>query len=312
MSTDLPAAAGASERSGVLLGLVAASALGLAVAISRFAYEGGTNGETVATCRALAVAAWVLLYCRLSGRRLRLPRLLWLNCLGLGALTSLMFFGNVGAVEYIPVALVALLFFTYPPMIALINVVFVRERLSPTSFAAVAVAFLGLALMLGVSVEAVDWRGVALALGAAVATAWNAVWLARRVAHLDPFVITFHMAVVAAVMLLALSAGGGFFDFPDTRVGWAGLLGVVVLQGGAVPLYFISLARIGALRSGVITNLQPVVSIVAAYVFFGELLSPLQAIGGAMVLGGIVIMQWSGGRTGRRTGRRTGGRKDSP
>lgn len=296
MSAGLPAAAPAAERNGVLIGLLAATGLGLAVAVSRFAYEGGTNGETVATCRAVAVTIWVFVYCRLSGRRLRLPRTIWLNCLGLGALTALMFFGNVGAVEYIPVALVALLYFTYPPMIAVINVVFVRERLPPGSFAAVAIAFLGLALMLGVSLQAVDLRGVALVLGAAVATAWNAVWLARRVAHLDPFIVTFHMAVVAAVLLLALSAGGGFFDFPETAAGWAGLVGVVVLQGGSVPLYFIALARVGALKSGMITNLQPVVSIVAAYIFFGELLTPLQGIGGAMVLGGIVIMQCAGRR----------------
>jgi DME family drug/metabolite transporter len=279
------------ERQGVLFGLLSATGLGLAVAISRFAYEGGTNGVTVATCRALLMTVGLLIFCRLTRRGLGLPRGPWLNCLGLGALTALMFFGNVGAVEYIPVAVVALLFFTYPPMIAVINTVILREPLSVRAAVSVAVAFLGLLLMLGVSFTELDLRGVALALAAAVATAWNAVWLVRRVSRLDIFVVTFHMTVVAAVLLSALCIGRGLFVLPESPGGWLGLIGVVSLQGAAVPFYFLSLARIGALRSGVITNLQPVVSIFAAFLLFGEMLTPLQGLGGAMVLGGVLIMQ---------------------
>jgi DME family drug/metabolite transporter len=85
--------------------------------------------------------------------------------------------------------------------------------------------------------------------------------------------------------------------WPSAAVGWAGMAGVVCLQASSVPLYFIGLARIGALRSAVITNLQPVVSIVAAFLLFGEILTPVQLIGGAMVLAGIWLMQWAGTRS---------------
>jgi len=279
-----------------LLGLFAAVGLGLAVAVSRFAYEGGTNGITVAATRAVVMMCGLWLFCRLSGRSLRLPRRVWRHAAGLGALTALMFYGNVGSVEFIPVGLAALLFFTYPPMIAVLNVVVVREPLSPAKLAAVLLAFVGLALMLGVSFTAVDPRGVALALSAAVATAWNAVWLARRVAHVDPFVLTFHMAVIAALVLMLLALAGGNVVWPTVVSGWFGLAAVVALQASAVPLYFASLGRIGALKSGVITNLQPLVSILAAFVLFGEWLTPVQLLGGGLVLGGIWLMQWADSR----------------
>jgi drug/metabolite transporter (DMT)-like permease len=38
--------------------------------------------------------------------------------------------------------------------------------------------------------------------------------------------------------------------------------------------------------------LQPVASIALAYFLYAEILSPLQGLGGAMVIGGILLMQW--------------------
>lgn len=283
-------------RRGVVLCLVAATGLGLAVAVSRYAYIGGTNGITVASVRGVVMTIGVLLFCFATDRRLRLPWAVWRHCAGLGVLTAMMFYGNIGAVEFIPVGLTALLFFTYPPMVAVINVVILRERLGGARFVAVAMAFVGLALMLGVSFQAVDLRGVMLVMAAAVAAAWHAVWLPRKVAEIDPVVVTFHMALVASVVLLAASLLSGNVVWPTAAVGWAGMAAVVALQASSVPLYFIGLAYIGALRSAVITNLQPVVSIVAAFLLFGEVLTPVQLLGGAMVLAGIWLMQWAAAR----------------
>ena len=146
---------------------------------------------------------------------------------------------------------------------------------------------LGVGLGLGAA------AALGLALTAAVCCAWHAVWLSRRTLHLDPFVVTAYMSVVAALVLLGLNLVTGGFDWPRSGVGWAGFTGVVLLQGSAVPAYFIAIGMIGALKSGMITNLQPVVSIVAAFVLFGETLTPVQLIGGAMVLTGVWVMQWS-------------------
>jgi len=47
------------------------------------------------------------------------------------------------------------------------------------------------------------------------------------------------------------------------------------------------------------TNAQPLVSITAAYLLFGEVMSPVQLLGGALVLGGIWLMQVSGKNLGK-------------
>ena len=281
---------------GVALALLSALGLGLAVAIARYAYEGGTNGLTVATVRSFALVATLFVYCRVMGRSLRLQRTDRQRCAVLGLLMAMGFYGNVGAVEYISIGLTALLFFTFPPLIVLIQAVLDRAWPSFVRVVALTTAFAGLASMLGASLGASDPRGVALVLGAAIAVALNSVGIVRLVGHIHPLVAMFHMAIAAAIVLPALALATGNVRLPSSGIGWSGMLGVVALQCASLPLYFVAIARIGALKGAMLSNIQPVTSIVAARVLFGELLGAVQLVGGAMVLAGIMLMQWHDGR----------------
>lgn len=282
------------ERRAFALGMgfaVAASVgLGMAVAVSRWAYLGGTNGITVAATRSVVALALLLVVCVAMRKRLALPRRAALHALGLGAVASVSFYGNIASVQYISVGLASLLFFTYPPMIALLSFA-LGERVSLHKVVAVGMAFFGLALMLGLSLQQVDLRGVGLSLAAASATAVNAVWLQRSVGDRDPMVVTLWMMIAAAVILVIAATASGEVRWPTAAHGWWGLASVVFFQSTCIPLYFLAIPLIGALRSGVVTNVQPVVSILAAWLMFGEVLTPVQFVGGALVLGSVLLMQ---------------------
>jgi DME family drug/metabolite transporter len=289
--TTRRAAPDPNDGLGLALAAGSAAVLGLAVAVSRLAYEGGTNGLTVATCRSLTAAVGMLAFCVLTRRSVRVGLGDWAHCAGLGMLMSMMLYGNVGSVQYIPVGLAALLFYTFPPMVAVIQALVLRDPPGWAKSAAVAVAFAGLAVMLGVSVAGVDLRGVALALAAALATAWHSVWLVRRLAHLDAMVATFHMTAMAAALLVLLAWSHGDVREPATVLGWVGLVGVVLLQSSGLPLYIAAVRRVGPMKCSMVANVQPVTSIVAALVLYGEVLGTTQLLGGALVIAGIVLMQ---------------------
>ena len=282
----------ANDRWGLLLAFIGPALLGLAIAMSRYAYQGGTNGITIATGRALFMVLALTLICHLTGRRLQLPLYDRLHCTGMGFLLVMMAYGNVGSVQFISVGLAALLFYTFPPMVAGLHALILRERLPLIKVAAIAIAFLGLMLMLGVSLQDSDWRGIVLALGAAISTAWHAIWLARKLPARDPLVITWHMAIVAAIVMLVFSLVTDSVQLPTAAIGWFGLLSVTLLQASGMPLYFAAITRIGAMKTAMISNIQPVVSIVAAFLLFAELLSLAQFFGGGLVLFGIWLMQW--------------------
>ncbi len=289
------------NRSGILLGYVYAvgssAGLGAAIALSRAAYNGGTDPISVASVRSVVGVLLVGAFCFLTGRSLRLPLRDWHHCMGLGLLMSMAFYGNIGSVRYIPVGLAALLFFIYPPLVAVIMAVLDRKWLGWVTSVSLATSFVGMGVMLGVSLDELDWRGVALSLAAGTACAVNVVWVGRAMRHVDVFVMTFHMMTAACAVLVALMLFSGGLNLPETSGGWLGAAGVVLCQAASIPFFYAAIPRIGPENTSILNNLQPVASIGLAWMLFAETLSLVQGLGGAMVIGGILFMQ---GRTARR------------
>lgn len=279
------------EAFGFGLAFLGALGLGGAIAIARIAYDAGATGLTIAFPRAWLLVALLLAFCRLTRRRLWLPRPIWLHCLGAGAILGYLFYGNIAAAQFIEAPVAALLFFIYPPLTTLFAALLDRKAPSPTSLAATAVAFAGLALMLGVGFDALDWRGVALGLTAGTLCAVNMIWVARALPPHDAVVTMTHMAIAAAVTLTVAAALAGGAPLPTGAAGWSATVGAAVLQAMSIPLIYVSLPIIGAERSAVFNNLQPVATIVVAYILLGETLGPMQLVGAGMIVGGIFLMQ---------------------
>ena len=131
---------------GIVAALSCSVGLGLAVAVARFAFEGGTNGVTVAVLRASLLVVLTGVFCLVTKRDLRLPWRLWVLCFLLGLPMAVMFYANIAAVQFISIGLAALLFFTFPPLIALCEAALARRWPGGFQMVAVAVAFIGLAL----------------------------------------------------------------------------------------------------------------------------------------------------------------------
>ena len=305
LPTRHPARAGFPESAdtlGTVFALVSAMGLGLAMVAARFAYEGGSNGLTVATVRSLALVVALFVYCRLAGRSLGLGRTDRRRCAGLGLLLAIAFYGPIGSVEFIPTGLAVLLFFIFPPLVALIQAALDRSWPAPHRLLAVACAFAGLAAMLGASFGTSDPLGMALALSGAVAVALNTVGIMRLLGRINPLVSMFHMVVSASITLVVLTLATTSVDLPVSDGGWAGLFAAVVLQCISLPLYFVAISRIGALKSAMLANIQPVTTIIIAALVLGEILDVTQLAGGAMVLASVVVMQWFDAKGPRRGG----------
>ena len=287
-----------NEHKYFFLALLTGVILGTAVTVSRFAYLADASGIIVTLFRGIFMVLVLGIGLKLSGHRWPLPKRLVPLAILNGVLMGIMTFGNVGAVEFISIGLAALLFFTFPIIIALLVMAFRIEQVKAVKLFAVVIAFVGLAIVMGVSIGAVDWRGPVLSLSAAIACALNAVLFARYFRDINVFITTFHFSVYALITLGVIGLIMTYTSFGEARLpltlsGWLGALGVGVLQGIGTPMYLYTIIKIGALRTGVVTNIQPLVSITQAWGIFGEVLSVLQALGGCLVLVAIGVMQWA-------------------
>jgi drug/metabolite transporter (DMT)-like permease len=275
-----------------LIALAAGVLLGTAVAVSRYAYDAGASGIVVATTRSIIMLVAVGIGVRIAGIEWRMPRaIMGLAALN-GVLMAVMTYGNIGAVEFISVGLTSLLFFTFPIIIAVLVIALGMERVRPGKLAAIVCAFVGLTIMLGASLGNADWRGTALALCAAVATAANAIIVMRYFRSVNVFVATLHFSIYSLLAMLLFAVLFGDVRLPHSISGWAGVCGVGILQTIGTPMYLFAIAQIGALKAGMATNIQPVVAIAEAWALFGEVLSLPQAFGGVLVLFAIGLMQW--------------------
>jgi drug/metabolite transporter (DMT)-like permease len=59
----------------------------------------------------------------------------------------------------------------------------------------------------------------------------------------------------------------------------------------AVYCVFLSTAKIGAFRTALFMNLEPLLATIGAWIFLGETITLLQAFGGAMMIAALVAFQ---------------------
>jgi drug/metabolite transporter (DMT)-like permease len=290
------------RSSGLVLCVASAAAFGAMGVLGKLAYAGGaTVGTLLATRFALAAALFWALLLRdprarrelraLGGRDLAVA-------LGLGACAyALQAGGYFAALTRIDAALVALLLYTFPAMVAVAATLLGRERIDARRSAALALASGGLALVVaGAGAGALDPLGTALALGAAVV--YSAYLLVGEgvAGRLRPTVLAALVCTGAALSLTAGSAAlGELRPGAVTAAGWAWLaLLALVSTVAAIGLLFAGLARVGATTASIVSTAEPLVTVLLAVMVFGEVLGLAQLVGGGLVLAGVLVLNTGG------------------
>jgi len=110
-------------------------------------------------------------------------------------------------------------------------------------------------------------------------------------------VLMFWSSLVGAPMLLACALALGDPIWPTSLLGWSVLAGLGVMHVAGQGSIAWALGRLPAPLAAVVVLVQPVVAALAAWAAFGERLTPMQALGGAIALGGVAIAQAAGRKT---------------
>lgn len=277
--------------------LASGAAFGAMAVFGKLSYdEGATVGTLLVVRFGLAAALfWLLLAARggvgevraLSRRDLGLA-------LALGAAGyALQAGGYFAALERIDASLLALILYTYPAMVAGAALALGRERLDGRKIAALLLASSGLVLVLaGAGAGALDPLGAALGLGAAMIYTTYILVSERVVARVRPQVLSAIVCTGAAASLLAGTTLLGEFrpgDLTSAGWGWLGCLAVISTVG-AVSLFFAGLDRVGPTAASILSTIEPVVTVVLAFLVFGELLGAVQLVGGALVLTAVIVL----------------------
>ena len=156
---------------GVVVALAAAAGYAVANTSASLAYQGGSNPLTVAATRFLVPTIALVVWLRLSGVSLVLPKRDTLLAIVLGFITALYTWALLRSFNALPFALAVLIFYLFPLIAAVIVAAFGWHKFAWRTGAAIVLALVGLALALDVRGGNLNAGGITLALLAAVGLA---------------------------------------------------------------------------------------------------------------------------------------------
>jgi drug/metabolite transporter (DMT)-like permease len=213
------------------------------------------------------------------------------------------------AFDLVTVALALLGFYTYPVIVAVVNVALGRETLDRARVAALVLAVAGMLAVVASQLDpAVGIRfsalGIGLALGAAASQAVFVVISRtgyRRVPADQAMAVVLATTVVCAIPIALLTGQWSGLTFPLRDPSILPLLAFTGLFAAAIPsfLFLTGIRLIGGTRTGILMLFEPVVGVALAAVLLGEGLAPIQITGGLAILVAAVILQRSSATEGR-------------
>jgi drug/metabolite transporter (DMT)-like permease len=178
-------------------------------------------------------------------------------------------------------------------MVAAAAIALGRERADGRRLAALALASGGLALVVaGAGTGALDPLGAALGLGAAVVYAAYILVSDGLTARVPPLALAALVCTGAAVTLTVASALLGELRpgaLSAAGWGWIACLAAVSTVG-AIGLFFAGLRRAGPTTASILAAVEPLTTVLLAFLVFGETLSGLQTAGGALVVVAVLVL----------------------
>ncbi|MEO8263124.1 MAG: EamA family transporter [Pseudolysinimonas sp.] len=292
---------------GYLFALLAALLFGANGSLTKLIIEAGLTPTQLTQFRTLGTAVLagaILLLTHRAGFRMPRRQLLIMAVLGVGGV-ALLQASYAAAIQLLPVGIALLLEYTAVLMVALFAFFVFREKVKARIWVAIALVLVGLAVVAQIWASSLDPVGVGLALVAAVTLAFYFIVGERQVGASSPLVVAF-WTMTFATAFWALFSGwwelrpatfaapvqlGGALG--DLQLPLAVPLIVTVIVGSFAPflLSFYALKHLSATAAGIVASSEVLFAFVVAWLWLGEQLDPVQIVGAAVVLVGIVLAQ---------------------
>ncbi|MBN2550630.1 MAG: EamA family transporter [Anaerolineales bacterium] len=280
-----------NRRLGILFIVISAASFGTLAILGRYAYAEGMDVYTILFLRFILAGA--LMAVLLAARRERLPvGADLLRLVGMGAIGYVgQSFSYFSALKYASAGLVALLLYLYPAFVALLSAIFLRERILPIKWLALALALVGTALTVGPAGG--QLAGILLAISAAAIYSVYIIVGAGVMKRVSAFQSSAVIFAAAGVTYGGLSFASGP-HFPVTLTGWAVIFALVIIATIVPVVTFLAgLERLGPTNAAMFSTLEPVVTVLLAAVLLNERLAPVTLLGGGLILLAVLLLSHS-------------------
>jgi drug/metabolite transporter (DMT)-like permease len=292
---------------GVLYAASAAVLFGLNASTTKVIIQSGVTPEQAVLVRSMTAGVIALIWALTSNRsELRvekrlIPRLLLLGIVGVGTLQ----WAYSQAVVLLPVGIALLIEYTAVLWVPIIALLIFKEQVKKQIWFGAALVLGGLAVVAQIWDSQLNPVGIVYALAAAASLTTHLIVGERIQRHL-PTNVTMAYGMGIATLLFLPFARLNEFDYSSLGKGMdlsGNLAGISVplwlmlvllgVAGSFLPMAFtfLALRHLTATLVGLVATSETILAALFALLWLGELISLTQALGGMVVIAGIVLAQ---------------------
>lgn len=210
---------------------------------------------------------------------------------------ALISFLALRALDHLPAATNAFLFYTYPAWVAVFAFMRGIERLDARRIVALVISFAGIATMVGspwAGPGEVPLAGVLLSLSAAVCYGLYIPAIGRMQEGARPTVISIYVVAGAAIVQVVAGAATGTLTASLAPAAWASIAGFALVGTTLAFLLFLrGLSVLGPVRTAIVSTIEPFFTAVLGALVLTQPLPPSTLAGGALIAAAVVLLQWS-------------------
>jgi len=289
-----------SPLSGILMIAAAAVAFSGKAVIIKLAYRHGVDAVTLLALRMIFSAPLFLLIAWWAVRGAEV------QSLSREDLRSVAILGFIGyylasyfdflGLQYITAALERVLLFIHPTFVLLLSAMLFKRRITHRDVVAVALSYLGIALVFGHDLATQPGNVVVGSLWVLLSALFYAAYLigsGRLVGRVGSLRFASYAGLVSCTAIVAqyfLTRDAATIVSQPTPVYWLALLMAAVSTVLPIVLTSEGIRRIGASHASVVASIGPVATIFLGAIFLDEAITALQLAGAGLVMAGVLAI----------------------
>ena len=186
---------------------------------------------------------------------------------------------------------------TTPVFMAILSLIFFKERISPLQTVGIILSFLGLLLLVSKgnisSIDFISNKGDLLIIISSVT--WSVFSMVNKkiTFHYSPIMTTLYMFMFVAVIIapFTVTTQNIHAAMHLSVSGWISILFLgIFCSGAAYAIWAQALSEMSASRVGAFLYLEPFVTLFGAWVMLNEHITALTIISGLIIIGGVVLV----------------------
>ena len=277
---------------GYIFVIVSAIIFGTMPLMAKFIYAEGVNSISLVLLRNLLALPVLAAAASLSGNSLKvslrdMPRISLIALMGC-CVTPLLLFSSYNHMDS---GTATVFHFIYPGVVVLIEFLFLRKKITLATVFSLVLCLGGICLFYTPG-NPIGLTGSIYAFSSGVTYATYVVLLAyfsRK--ELAGWVLSFYISLVCSVVLAAVCVISGELALPVSLKGWGlCLVFALAVNVGAVVLFQAGTRIIGGERAAILSTFEPITSVIAGAMVFGEVIGIRAGIGTLLVVGASVLI----------------------